>query len=81
MLADPKQFKLIILDVALTQALLGTASEAWTLTPEKAFINKGAIIEAVVGQNHWLTLLNCVSTNNYFVGIGKSGVAKRKWII
>ena len=48
--ANPKQFKLITLDIALAQAQLGVTSEAWILTPEKAFINKGTVAEAMVGQ-------------------------------
>lgn len=39
-----------MLDVALTQMLLGLTSEQWILDTEKAFINKGAIAEAFVGQ-------------------------------
>ena len=38
-----------MLDVALTQTLLGLTSEQWILDAEKALINKGAIAEAFVG--------------------------------
>jgi uncharacterized protein len=48
--ADIEDFKIIFLDAALAQALLGLDLKAWFLQPEKEFINKGAIIEAVVGQ-------------------------------
>lgn len=48
--ADPHHFKIIMLDVALTQTLLGLTSDQWILNTENEFINKGAIAEAFVGQ-------------------------------
>lgn len=48
--ADPNYFKIIMVDVALTQTLLGLTSEQWILQPENAFINKGTVAEAFVGQ-------------------------------
>jgi predicted AAA+ superfamily ATPase len=48
--AHPNQIKVIMLDVALTQALLGMNSEDWALDPENSFINKGDIAEAFFGQ-------------------------------
>lgn len=45
-----EKFKLIMVDVALTQALLGLTSSAWILDLEKNFINKGMIAEAFIGQ-------------------------------
>ena len=39
---DPDNFKVIMLDVALTQALLGMTAEQWMLDLQAAFINKGA---------------------------------------
>ena len=47
---NPDKFKLIFLDVALTQALLGFSSAEWILNPEQVFVNKGMIAEAFVGQ-------------------------------
>ena len=47
---DPDNFKVIMLDVALTQALLGMTAEVWILDPQAAFVNKGALAEAFVGQ-------------------------------
>jgi hypothetical protein len=44
------KFKLILLDVALMQALLGLTSSDWILNPEQVFINKGMVAEAFVGQ-------------------------------
>lgn len=48
--SNPDDFKIIMLDVALTQTLLGLTTEDWILETEKAFINKGQIAEAFVGQ-------------------------------
>lgn len=48
--ANLDKFKLILLDVALMQALLGLTSSDWILNPEQTFINKGMIAEAFVGQ-------------------------------
>lgn len=47
---DPQYYKVIFLDIALGQALLGLDLEAWFLNPMQQFINKGEIIEAFVGQ-------------------------------
>lgn|SRR3990167_428241 len=47
---NPSHFKVIMLDVALTQALLGHTSEQWILDIENEFVNKGAIAEAFIGQ-------------------------------
>lgn len=48
--ADIEDFKVIFLDVALAQSLLDLDLRAWFLNPEQEFINKGSLIEAVVGQ-------------------------------
>ena len=50
--ANPDKFKLIFLDVALTQAMLGLDLRNWILDPEEALqhINKGKIAEAFIGQ-------------------------------
>ena len=48
--ANPEAFKAIFIDVALTQALLGLTAEQWILDPARAFVNKGALSEAFVGQ-------------------------------
>lgn len=48
--ADPDFFKLIFLDVGLTQALLGFDITSWVLDTAPTFINKGELIEAFVGQ-------------------------------
>ncbi len=48
--ANGDKFKIILLDVALMQALLGLTSSDWILNPEQTFIKKGMIAEAFVGQ-------------------------------
>jgi len=48
--AKPEVFKVIFLDIALSQAILGIDSGSWILEPEVNFVNKGSITEAFVGQ-------------------------------
>lgn len=48
--ADLDDFKLIFLDIALTQAMLGLDLRNWFLQPAQEFINKGALLEAFIGQ-------------------------------
>ena len=48
--ANIDKFKIILVDIALTQTLLGLTSSDWILKPEQTFINKGMIAEAFVGQ-------------------------------
>lgn len=45
-----EQFKLIFLDVALSQSILGLNLSNWFLNPDNEFINKGSVVEAFVGQ-------------------------------
>ncbi len=48
--ANPDEFKTIFLDTALGQSVLGLERPSWFYDPLKAFINKGEIVEAFVGQ-------------------------------
>lgn len=48
--ADLEDFKVIFLDSALAQAMLGLDLKAWFLQPEQEFVNKGSLIEALIGQ-------------------------------
>jgi len=48
--AKPDIFKLVFVDVALAQTILGLDASSWLLDPEASFINKGEITEAFVGQ-------------------------------
>lgn len=43
-------FKVIFLDIALTQAILGMETSSWLLNWQECIINKGGIVEAFVGQ-------------------------------
>ncbi len=47
---DQEHFKIIFLDVGLSQALLDLNLGDWFLNSETAFINKGTLVEAFVGQ-------------------------------
>lgn len=47
---DPSDFKVIFLDIALAQTLLGLNVGEWFLNPEQQFVNKGEIVEAFIGQ-------------------------------
>ncbi len=44
------RYKIILHDIALTQALLGLSMQDWVLAPAQSFINKGNLTEAFVGQ-------------------------------
>lgn len=44
------KFKFIFLDIALSQTILGLECKEWMLNPQQEFINKGAITEAMIGQ-------------------------------
>ena len=45
-----EKFKLIMLDIGLTQNLLGVSEKEWILNPLVAFVNKCVLGEALVGQ-------------------------------
>jgi Predicted ATPase (AAA+ superfamily) len=47
---DPGFYKAILLDVAISQKILGVETGSWILQPLQAFVNKGAVVEAFVGQ-------------------------------
>lgn len=47
---DFGKFKLISLDVALNQAILGLELKDWFISPAPTFINKGNLSESFVGQ-------------------------------
>jgi len=44
------KFKLIFLDIALSQTILGLSTNHWILSPRESLINNGAITESFVGQ-------------------------------
>ncbi|MBI3236467.1 MAG: DUF4143 domain-containing protein, partial [Chlamydiales bacterium] len=47
---DFETFKVIYLDIALCQAILGSDVSAWFLRPLEAFENRGEIAEGFIGQ-------------------------------
>jgi uncharacterized protein len=47
---DTSDYKVILLDVGLTQADLGFNVSGWFIKPEQEFVNKGSLVEAFVGQ-------------------------------
>lgn len=48
--ADIDDFKILFLDVGLSQALLNLDISGWFVDPLAAFINKGPLVEAFIGQ-------------------------------
>ena len=47
---DPQDYKTIFLDIALAQSLLDLDVAGWFTNPLAEFINKGSLIETVIGQ-------------------------------
>ncbi len=47
---DPGNFKVIFIDVALSQAVLGLKLDDWFLHPKQGFVNKRELVEAFVGE-------------------------------
>lgn len=48
--ADPNDFKILFLDVGLTQSILNYDLTQWFLNPEAEFVNKRFLVESFVGQ-------------------------------
>jgi len=48
--AQNETYKLIMLDIALTQSMLGFDPKDWLLKPEVPLANQGALCEAFIGQ-------------------------------
>ena len=48
--ADLLDYKVIFLDVGLAQVMLGLQTAGWYIDPLTEFVNKGALVEAFVGQ-------------------------------
>lgn len=63
--ADLDDFKIIFLDVGLSQALLKLDITPWFLDPLKTFINKGELMEAFIGQEI-LVYSDPISKNELF---------------
>jgi predicted AAA+ superfamily ATPase len=63
--AHLNDFKIIFLDVGLSQAALNLDITPWFIEPLTTFINKGEIVEAFVGQE-LLAYADPISKNNLF---------------
>jgi len=63
---DHHHFKIIFLDVALTQVILGLSIKNWFLEPQNTLANKGEITEAFVGQELLGYQLPNQSANLYY---------------
>jgi len=48
--ADFSRFKIIFLDVGLSQKLLGLKTGAWLFDPLQELVNKGGLVESFIGQ-------------------------------
>ncbi|MFI4937369.1 MAG: ATP-binding protein [Candidatus Berkiellales bacterium] len=48
--ANFEKFKLIFLDIAISQAVIGLDYKEWILKGAQEFVNKGAMAEALIGQ-------------------------------
>jgi uncharacterized protein len=48
--SDPQDYKMIFLDIALAQVVLDVDVAGWFVQPSVEFVNKGAVVEALVGQ-------------------------------
>lgn len=48
--SNPERFKLLFIDVGLTQSILDLDLSSWFIQPEIEILNKGKIVEAFVGQ-------------------------------
>jgi len=58
---DPLDYRVIFLDVALSQQMLGLQTSGWYIDPLTEFVNKGALVETFVGQE----ILTYVDPTNY----------------
>lgn len=63
---DISKFKISMLDVALTQAILGLDIKDWFLNSREALINKGEITEAFIGQEFLAYADPTLKTNLYY---------------
>lgn len=65
--ANAEIFKMIFLDIALSQTLMGVDTGSWLLQPEVNFANKGSLTEAFVGQELLAySLPDCMSELYYW---------------
>lgn len=60
------KFKLLFLDIALCQTILGFTLKEWILDPLTVFCNKGALCEALIGQELLAYSPNDMKINLYY---------------
>jgi predicted AAA+ superfamily ATPase len=60
------KFKTILLDVGISQSILGLDFATWFLNPDKNFVNRGTIAEAFIGQELLAYSSPKSKTNLYF---------------
>ncbi len=66
-------FKIIFLDIALCQSILGLDVSSWLLNAKEAFVNQGDVIEAFVGQELLCYSMSYGKTNLHFWKRDKRG--------
>ena len=71
--ANLEKFKIIFLDIALNQTMLGNNPSMWLLNPLDAFINKGALVESFVGQELLAYSSDYIRTDLYYWHRDKPG--------
>ncbi|MFH1254469.1 MAG: ATP-binding protein [bacterium] len=75
---DPQDYKVIFLDAGLAQSLLDLDIAQWFLNPQNEIINKGALVEAFVGQELLVYADPQIKNNIYYwhkdAAIGQSEV-------
>ena len=64
--ANVDDFKVIFLDVALSQTILGLNGRDWITNPLEQFVNKGALVEAFIGQELLAYSYPFVKTELYY---------------
>ncbi len=57
---DALDYKVIFLDIALAQKMLGLQTSGWYINPLIEFVNKGALVEAFIGQE----ILTCLDPSD-----------------
>lgn len=48
--ADTERYKVIFIDIGLSQSIFGASAKGWILNPLEEFVNRGSIAESFVGQ-------------------------------
>jgi len=71
--ANLEKFKLLFLDIALNQVMLGNKTSNWLLNPLEEFINKGFLAEAYVGQEILAYSSSYIKTDLYYWHRDKQG--------